>query len=224
MKIAKIATLLIALAMLSVVFAGPVLAKPTETPLTVPSWSQQFQWRGTDPVNYPGGPFGSWSRIQAPYETTTDYTLKGNKLTTFMDYSPAVTNQIGGELKYELKAKTDIWVLQKTEIDYNYAQAYGSYQVTNYFCGYLKFSDVPSKTTFVHGVLYQWVYIYAAKTDLGVKIPCPHAIWDTKMHAWQVGLSIYLDDPVLTANAVQFPSVYFPIEPVPASDFNPLHL
>lgn len=182
---------IIAVALLATV--GTVMAKTTT--LTVPSYETQFQWRALGA--YPGGVYGAWSYFQPSYLTSTDYTPTGNVLHTTISYAPYVSNQQGGELTYTYDKSTDTWILHDGTVSYNYAPSYGSYTVTNYFRGYIQFSGTPSATNFKHGVLYQWVYIFAPETDTGVKAILPNAQWDSKVGAWLIGFSLYIDDSSL---------------------------
>jgi len=91
----------------------------------------------------------------------------------------------------------------------------------NYFRGYVKFTGTPSDSNFVHGVAYQWAYLMAPQEVIPA---LPYAQWDDTIGAWLVGFSIYLWDPVppSTPYDVPFPDPF--IEPVPASNYNPLGL
>lgn len=209
---------LIATVMLATV--GTVFAS---TALTVPSYDTQFQWRALS-----AGTFGTWTYFQPSYLTSTDYTLAGNSLHTTISYAPYVSNQQGGELTYTYDKGTATWILHDGTVSYNYAPSYGSYTVTNFFRGYVKFDSTPSATNFVHGVLYQWVYIFAPQTDSGVTAILPSAQWDSKVGAWLIGFSVYIDDKALQPytqtgpNSIAFPSPF--VEPMPANVYNPMVL
>ncbi|MEM2914558.1 MAG: hypothetical protein QXH91_04055 [Candidatus Bathyarchaeia archaeon] len=58
-----------------------------------------------------------------------------------------------------------------------------------------------------------------------VKEKYPYAVWDETMGAWLAGFSIYIWDPVgfdQSSYDIPFPVPF--IEPVPASNYNPLSL
>jgi hypothetical protein len=200
------------------------MTKPVPANFSVPHYTDQLQWRGYPASPGPGGPFGSWSWTTGSYGDSDDYTLRGNRLNTTISYGPPVTNQKGGNLEYYLDKQSGFWVLHMATIYYNYPDRYGPYMVTNYFTGYDAFyNGNPSATTFVHGVLYQWIYIFAKQSDTGVKAVLPNAVWDGKMHAWLVGFSIYLYDRASTDYSwIPFPAP-FPM-PKPEGIYNPLGL
>jgi len=216
----KLKLALVALSLLAVlvVTAMPVTAPPTT--FTVPYHQAQFQWR-TAPW---GGPMGAWSYVYQNWATSDDYTLKGNVLNMSISYLPSVTNLQGASTIY-VKYNATVWIQHEGTI--SYTSPYSSLTITEYWRGYLSFSGVPSASTFVHGVGYQWGYVYGVD-GATVLASYPYAVWDNVMQAWLVGFSIYLWDSgpqtysVLPPYYPPFPSPF--IEPVPASNYNPLNL
>jgi len=208
-------TLLICVTALAAV---PVMTKPVTTTFTVPHYTSQLQWRAAN------GPFGTWTFATGSYADSDDYTLAGNKLNTTITFSPLVTNLKGGDTQYKFDKKSGFWIQDKTLVSYNYAPLYGDYMVTNHFEGYLAFyNGMPSSTTFVHGVMYQWIYIHAPKGDTGVTTLLPNAHWDEDAHAWLVGFSIYLYDHSSTDYSwVTFPDPFQSFKP--EDIYNPLSL
>lgn len=191
----------------------PVVGKP-ET-FTVNYYQAQFQWRAW-------APFGQWSYTYQNYQTSAEFTLTGKVLHTSWSYSPVVTNLEGASTVYVYDKKSGLWLENEGTVTYNYEGYYGEYTVTNYFRGYVEFDGAPSESSFVHGVAYQWVYIYAPEGDPGVQELLPHAQWDDIMGAWLVGFSIYLWDTESQSYDIPFPDPF--IEPVPACSYNPLDL
>lgn len=209
----------------------PALAKPTT--FTVNFNQAQFQWRAF------GGPFGDWSFVYQNDATSSDtpYTLTGNVLHTAFTFSPIVTNVQGASTDYVYDKSSGKWIQHEGTITYNIANYYcsGSDAVcsgpyTTYWRGYLDFGgNTPSDANFVHGVVYQWVYYYSPQSDTTVLANLPTAQWDSKLGAWLIGFSVYFydkgtqtyDDTTPYTNPA-FPSPF--IEPVPASNYNPLHL
>ena len=108
-----------------------------------------------------------------------------------------------------------------------YVPGYGDYTVTNYWRGYLDFGEeAPSDDTFVHGVDYQWAYIFEPLSEEeDIEEVAPFAVWDSEVKAWLVGFSIYFYDAGIQTYTTPFPTFPddFP-EPIPASNFNPLDL
>jgi len=211
-----ITTIMITLFMASIAVAAiPVSAPPTT--FTVPYNQAQFQWRTPSW----GGPFGAWSSITQNYATSSDFTLTGNVLHTSITYSPSVTDLQGASTVYVYDKKEGIWIQKEGTI--KYTSPYSGLPITEYWRGYLKFNGAPSASTFVHGVGYQWGYVYLAQSEEAtVKEKYPYAVWDETMRAWLVGFSIYLWDTGTQSYTIAFPDPF--IEPVPASNYNLLEL
>jgi hypothetical protein len=210
--------------LITLAFAVPSYAKPA-APFTI-NWNQgQFQWRAASW----GGPFGFWSDVYQNDLTTSDapFTLTGNALHTAFTFSPSVTNLQGASTNYVYDENSGLWIQHEGTISYVVpGNSYYGYPftVTSYWRGYLDFGGkTPSDDNFVHGVVYQWVYIYQSN-DFPMTDYLPYAQWDSTMGAWLVGFSIYPYDkgsqtyPVATGNPFVF------VEPVPASNYNPLGL
>ena len=210
----RIFSILLALVLVMVVMAVPVSAKPAT--FTVPYYQAQFQWRAWNPM-----PVGAWSPLYQNYATSSDFKLTGNVLHTAWSYSPVVTDLEGESTVYTYDKKTDIWIEKEGRVSYKYEPYYGDYPIVNYFRGYVEFDGTPGADSFVHGVAYQWAYLLAPQE---VTPSLPYAIWDDRIDAWLVGFSIYLWDPTTTnqSYSMQFPDPF--IEPVPASNYNPLNL
>lgn len=187
-------------------------------PVTVPMKQTQFQWRTwkTPP---------DWSAIW--YDDIFDpstYELSGNVLHAEISYQPAVSEEVGTSQVYVYNKKAGHWIMREGTI--SYFSPHSSLWVTEYWKGYLDFGDEePSPGTFIHGVQYQWGYVFGYDEDT----PPPfytYAVWDETMGAWLLGFSIYLQDPtdfdqtVAYEGNVPFPDPF--IEPVPKSDYNPL--
>jgi len=211
----KLALVALSLLAVLVVTAMPVTAPPTT--FTVPYHQAQFQWRTPSW----GGPFGAWSSTYQNWPTSDDYTLKGNVLNMSISYDPSVTNLQGASTVYVYDKGAGLWIQHEGTI--SYTSPYSGLPITEYWRGYLKFSGTPSATTFVHGVGYQWGYVYGVD-GATVMSRYPYAVWDNVMQAWLVGFSIYLWDPIATTQSytISFPSPF--IEPVPADNYNPLGL
>jgi hypothetical protein len=209
----KVITALIA----TIFFAAavPAIAKPAT--LAVPMNQAQFQWRAPSW----GGPIGAWSSIYQNYATSMDLVLTGDVLHTTLSYSPSVTDLEGASTVYVYDKTSGLWIQHEGTI--SYTSPYSGLTITEYWRGYLRFTDTPSDTAFVHGVGYQWGYVYGVD-EVTVKASYPYAVWDETMGAWLVGFSIYLWDPTTYTQAytIPFPSPF--IEPVPASNYNLLEL
>jgi len=185
------------------------------TAFTVEYNQAQFQWRCFS------GPFGAWKYSYLNVLESSDFRLTGNVLHTAWSYSPLVTGLEGESTVYTYDKKADLWIEHEGKVSYYYVPGYGPYQIVNFFRGYVKFEGTPNAGNFVHGVAYQWVYLYAPYSETP---PVTNAVWSEKVGAWLVGFSIYLWDATGTTQAynIPFPSPF--IEPVPASNYNPLGL
>jgi len=197
-----------------IMVATPVSAK-LQT-FTVPIKQAQFQWRAWDPMPSEDS---SWTPLYQNYPTTIDLKLSGNVLHTYYTYSPAVSDLEGEQTIYVLDKKSGLWIEREGIVSYKYLPYYGDYVVANYWRGYLDFNGVPSEANFVHGVAYQWCYVYAPED---AELPITYPVWDDIMGAWLVGYSIYLWD---ADTATQSHTMNFQfVEPVPANNYNPLEL
>lgn len=205
--------LMLVLVMLALVVT-PALAKPTAT-FTVPYKQAQFQWRTPSW----GGPFGDWSSVYQNWSTSADFTITGNTLHTSISYSPGVTDLRGASHVYTYNKKSGKWIQHEGTIQYT--SPYSGLPITEYWRGYLDFDGAPSATSFVHGVGYQWGYVYNVD-EASVLEKYPYAVWDSTMGAWLTGFSIYIWDKANQAYTIAFPGPF--IEPVPASNYNPLGL
>jgi hypothetical protein len=212
-------TTLILLPLFVLMLVAPVMAKPTD--IHVPWLQAQFQWRA--PAW--GGPFGSWSSVYQNYHTTGEedvFTLTGNVLHETFTYDPSVTDLRGASTVYVYSKAEGKWIQHEGTI--SYTSPYSQLPITEYWRGYLEFGDTPSKESFLHGVSYQWSYVYGVD-EATVKAKYPNAVWDYTKNAWLVGFSIYIYDSLTglpQAYATPFPSPF--IEPTPASNYNPLGL
>jgi hypothetical protein len=214
----KMKTKLISIAtvtLFALMLAAPAMAKTT----TTINYNQaQFQWRGITA-------FGAWTpgySYQNDLESS-DYTLTGNVLHTSWGYSPLVTDLHGESTVYVFDKATGLWIEHEGQVSYEYVAGYGDYRIVNFFRGYLDFGgNAPSTANFVHGVAYQWVYLYAPENAVLTAPNTAYAQWDAKVGAWLVGFSIYLWDSGAQSYITAFPSPF--IEPVPASNYNPLGL
>jgi hypothetical protein len=212
----KMLFVFIAVLLAGSLFATPAFAaKPAE--ITVPFNQTQFQWRGVSA-------FGDWTPGYSYQNsaTTSDYTLTGNVLHTDWSYSPLVTGLAGESTVYVYDKTDDVWVENEGRVHYEYVPGYGDQKVFNIFRGYLEFDGTPSADSFVHGVAYQWVYIFAPKDATLTGSNTVNAHWDDTINAWLVGFSIYLWDTGTQSYTTPFPDPF--IEPVPANDYNPLGL
>ena len=212
------ATLLAAIFMISTLaMAIPIMAKEQ---ISVDMKQTQFQWRTW---KTPAGWSSIWyDGIYDPMEAESS----GNVLHTEITYQPAVSEERGTSQVYVYNKKSGHWIMHEGTIQYK--SPYSGLWITEYWKGYLDFgTDEPSDTSFVHGVQYQWAYVF----DYDKDTPPPFytwAVWDETMEGWLLGFSIYLLDPlgtnqkVLYENKVPFPDLF--IEPVPKSNYNPLGL
>jgi len=204
------ATVVVAVTLLS----SPVMAAKPST-ITVEYNQAQYQWRGL-------AAFGDWTYEYQNSPVSVEYTLKGNTLHTSWDYSPAVSELTGQSTIYVYDKKLDLWKEKEGTVSYVYEPGYGEYPAVNYFRGYIQFDGEPSADTFNHGVAYQWVYLYAPEDAELEGSYTDYAEWDETMEAWLVGFSIYLWDSGAQSDDLPFPDPF--IEPVPASNYNPLDL
>jgi len=196
------------------VIALPVSAKPAT--FTVPYYQAQFQWRAWK------GPFGDWYYDYQNYETEAEFRLTGKVIHASWSYKPYVTDEEGASTVYVYDKESGLWIEHEGRVSYKYSK-YGDYTAYNFFRGYLQFDGDPSATSFQHGVAYQWIYIYAPEDDTGVTDILTYAHWDEVMGAWLVGFSIYIWDVGPQSYTIPtFPDPF--IEPVPASNYNPLDL
>lgn len=203
--------------LLSLAFVVPSYAKPTV--FTMPYNQAQFQWCALFSA------IGDWSpgASYQNFATSSDFSLTGNVLHTSITYSPSVTDLQGASTVYVFDASTGLWIQHEGTI--SYTSPYSGLPITEYWRGYLKFSDVPSELTFVHGVGYQWGYVFLPESDSATVLATyPYATWDSTVGGWLLGFSIYLWDPTSFTQSytTAFPSPF--IEPVPANNFNPLGL
>lgn len=202
---------------IAVMLLTAMQAACAQATFTVPYKQAQFQWR-TAPW---GGPIGAWSMTYQNWATSSDFRLTGNVLHTSITYSPSVTDLQGASSIYVYDKQEGRWIQKEGTI--KYTSPYSGLTITEYWRGYLQFSGNPSATTFVHGVGYQWGYVYLPQSDQAiVNAKYPYAVWDTVMQAWLVGFSIYIWDAGAQSYTIPFPSPF--IEPVPASKYNPLSL
>jgi len=207
LKIALIALLLLAV----LVTAVPAMAKPTT--LTVSYNQVQFQWRANKNA------FGAWSVIYKTYPGHSDFRLTGNVLHSSVTYVPSPTDVQGDSNVYVYDNKEAKWILKEGTVQYTSLAS--GLPITEYFRGYVELDM--SAMILVHGVLYQWGYVYLPQSDEAtVKAKYKFAVWDDVMEAWLAGFSIYLKDPTVITYNTPFPSPF--IEPVPASNYNPLGL
>ena len=188
--------------------------------ITISMKQTQFQWRTwkTPP---------EWSKIwyDGIYEPW-EFELSGKVLHSEISYIPYVTEEEGTSIHFIYDKKEEVWILHEGTI--SYISPYGEHLwITEYWKGYLKFDGKPSQENFLHGVLYQWGYVFGYDED--TKPPFyEYAIWDETMGAWLLGFSIYLHDPTdFNQKAAYEGEIDFPdpfIEPVPKSNYNPLGL
>jgi hypothetical protein len=187
-----------------------------------------FSWRARF------GPLsGEWNNIPIPQNVPTsfDYKLAGNKLHTVIGplSPPRPGTEVYGNSTYYVYKGKGVWVQNRGEtVVYTSSQPPHYLPVTLHRRGYLKFDGAPSADTFVHGVMYQWGYVYGYN-ETTVKAAYAHAVWDSKMGGWHIGFAIYLwDKATQTYDTVApFTNPGFPspmIEPLPDRNYNPLGL
>ena len=182
-----------------------------------------FSWRARF------GPIGAWNNLPIPQNVPTsyNYTLAGNALYTYIGpLSPARpgTEVNGSSTVYVYDANAGVWVQNEVAVVYTSSQS-PFLPVTLYRRGYLAFDGTPGADTFVHGVMYQWGFVYGYD-EATVKGTYTNATWDSTMSAWHIGFAIYLWDTASQAydTGAPYDNPSFPspmIEPVPASNFNP---
>lgn len=145
-----------------------------------------------------------------------------------MSYQPAVTQEEGTSMVFTKRGSR--WVLHEGTI--KYVSPYSGLWITEYWRGYLQFDGQPSVTSQLHGVMYQWGYAFGVDEPT-VKSFYTNAVWDAVMEAWLLGFSVYLWDDrsapqnYIGASGPILPTYGFPdpfIEPVPASNCNPMSL
>lgn len=147
--------------------------------------------------------------------TESEYTLAGNVLHTDWSYSPVVTDLSGESTVYVYDKKDKVWIEKEGQVSYVYVPGYGETPVVNFFRGYMDFGgDTPSTENFVHGVAYQWAYLYLPETATLSGTNTQYAVWDEKVGAWLVGFSIYLWD-----KEVQDYNTYLEKVTVPANGY-----
>ena len=206
LRLALVAIFFMAVLCVSV---APVMAKPEA--IDVPINQAQFQWRCF------GGAFGGWTYHYHEYATWFNVTRTGNVLHTEWTYSPLVTDLGGQSTVYVYNGS--LWIEHEGQVSYKYVPGYGDYWIVNFFRGYVAFDGEPAYDNFIGGVAYQWVYLYAPYSETP---PVPNAVWSETIGAWLVGYSIYIWDPVGTPYPNELTWQF--VEPVPASDCNPLGL
>lgn len=212
--IAALLALMLVLPTQATVFAAP-------TTFTVSYNQAQFQWRAAWHT------FGDWGWVNQNYATTSEFRLTGNTLHTAITYSPTVTDLQGASTVYTYNKASGKLIQHEGTIQYT--SPYSGLPITEYWRGYLDFGGAtPSASSFVHGVGYQWGYVYGVD-EITVKKFYVNALLDSTVGAWLVGFSIYLWDSGAQIYDVEspytnppFPSPF--IEPVPASNWNPLGL
>jgi len=197
------------------VSVAPATAKPAT--FNVQYNQAQFQWRC-----FFGAFEDGWNYLYENSPESSDYRLTGNVLQTEWTYSPVVTDLEGQSTVYVYNGSC--WIEHEGQVNYKYVAGYGDYWIVNFFRGYVAFEGEPSADSFTHGVAYQWVYLYAPFSETP---PVSNAVWDETIGAWLVGFSIYLWDDGAQNYKPELGDIGDPvlfIEPVPASNCNPLGL
>ena len=212
------AALLVAVFMASAVMV-PVMAKEQ---IAVEMKQTQFQWRSNK------SPIGDWSVVYWDgYYGASEYEVSGKVLHAEISYMPYVSEEEGTSMVYVYDRNSGHWVMREGTI--GYVSPYGeNLWITEYWKGYLDFGgEEPCSENFVHGVQYQWGYVFGYDEDTQPPF-YENAVWDETVGAWLLGFSVYLLDPLDTnQRAVYEGNVPFPdpfIEPVPKSVYNPLGL
>lgn len=207
--------LLVLLVLASVV---SVMAKPIT--FSIPMKQALFQWRSCD------GSFGDWTDTYQNHDTTGNedvFTNTGNVIHVTPSWSPAVTNERGTSTSYEFNKPSNLWIQREGTMQYKLLDCYGDFEVRSFWIGYINFGgNVPSAENFIHGVNYQWIYIFRPHSDTSVTNANPNALWDDRVNAWLVGFSIYVYDSLggTQGYSIEFPYPF--LEPLPASIYNPL--
>jgi hypothetical protein len=225
LKTKVITTLMIMLFLASIVLvAFPVSAKPQE--FTVSFNQARFRWRARF------GLFGDWRDNAAPTQnapTSYVFTLTGKVLHTDLPveaYRPD-TEPLGVSTVYVYDAEAGVWIQKEGTLEWISAQS-PYLPITQYSRGYLEFNGAPSSSTFVHGVRCVWAYVYGYD-EATVKGTYPYAVWDSTMDAWWIAFAILLFDTGAQSydTSAPYTNPAFPspfIEPVPASNYNPMGL
>jgi len=179
-----------------------------------------FSWRAGGSGS---SPFGSWTQVYRVIFESRECTLAGNSLHITVTISGAHNEPKGEPSTYIFNNTIGLWIMHEGIVTYRYPPRYGAYTVTNYFRGYFKFNGDPSATAFLHGAEYQWIYIYVPRNqEASVKNVLPYAVWDEVMQAWLVGFTVYIYDSATPNPSYNVPFQF--VEPVPASNYNPLNL
>jgi len=199
-----------------------------KVPVTIPIHQVQLQCRRWDPAG--------WRMWYWNYDTTLDIERSGKVMHAEISYSPGVFEEEGTSMVYVYNNKADKWILHEGTI--KYISPYSGLWIEEYWRGYLEFD---ANGNFEHGVAYQWGYTYGDDPTWYYK----NAVWDDTMDAWLLGFSVYIWDPdtedqykyftldppqdlayhkYTTTNPSHPPELsYSRIEPVPASNYNPLN-
>jgi hypothetical protein len=199
----------------------PVMAKKPTT-FDVELKATWFHWGAR--AGSMGSSFGVWTN-NPPYwddqlVVMTDLTLTGNVIHKTLLYDTPVA---GASTVYVYNKAGDLWIQHEAKV--NCTSPYTGLPITEYMRGYLKFNGTPSPGSFVHGVMYRWSYVYGVdETTVQANTHYPKAVWDATMDAWLVAFDLYLYDSaaITQSYTTPFPSPF--IEPVPASNYNPLNL
>lgn len=204
---------------------APACAEPST--FTVSYNQTRFRWAARD-----NKPFGdlNWTSV-AKSAPLSVFTLTGNVLHTVipLETPPKTgTEPLGNSTVYVYDAKAGVWIQKEGTLDYISSNT-PYFLITMYHRGYLKFNGAPSSSTFVHGVMYRWAYIYSVD-EATVKAAVPYAVWDSTMGAWLMAFAVLLwdkapqtYDTVAPYTKPAFPSPF--IEPVPATNYyNPMGL
>jgi hypothetical protein len=179
-----------------------------------------FSWRAGGSGS---GPFGSWTQVYRVIFESRECTLAGYSLHISVTITGAHNEPKGEPLVYVFNKTIGLWIMHEGMVTYKYPSTYGAYTVTNYFRGYFNFNGDPSAITFLHGVEYQWIYLYLPRNqEASVKAVLPHARWDEVMQAWLVGFTVYIYDSTTPNPPYNVPFQF--VEPVQPSDHNPLNL
>jgi hypothetical protein len=200
------------------------LLEPKPSTFTVSYNQTRFRWAARD-----NQPIGDWTNVLQS-KTKYVFTLTGNVLQTVIPLETPPkpgTYPLGNSTFYVYDHKAGVWIQKENILVYTSSNA-PYFVLTMYHCGYLKFSGAPSNSTFVHGVMYRWAYVYGVDYAT-VKAAVPQAVWDSKMGASLLAFAVLLwdkapqnYDTVAPYTNPAFPSTF--IEPVPASNYNPLGL